>query len=64
MKPSTQLQPETKPMTLFPTKGSLQEVVDLAMSKQLTYNKNELFGLLMIYHNTLLQTLKEQGQLK
>ena len=51
-------------MTLFPTKGSLQEVVDLAMSKQLTYNKNELFGLLMIYHNTLLQTLKEQGQLK
>jgi hypothetical protein len=60
MKSSTQLPLKPVPMTLFPTMDSLGEVIDLAMSKQLTYNKNELLSLLMTYHNTLLKTLKEQ----
>ena len=43
------------PMSLFPTMGSLQEVVELAESKMPITNRNEMFSLLMIYHNTLLQ---------
>ena len=44
------------PKTLFPTLGSLQEVVDLAESKLPITDKNEMFSLLMSYHNTLLAT--------
>ena len=43
------------PMSLFPTMGSLQEVVDLAESKLPITSPNELFSLLMTYHNTLIQ---------
>jgi hypothetical protein len=43
------------PMTLFPTLGSLQEVVDFADSKLPITDKNEMFSLLMTYHNTLLK---------
>ena len=43
------------PMTLFPTFGSLQEVVDFAESKLPITDKNDLFALLMTYHNTLLK---------
>jgi hypothetical protein len=46
------------PMNLFPTLGSLQEVVDLAESKLPITDKNEMFSLLMSYHNTLLATQK------
>lgn len=42
-------------MPLYPTMGSLQDVIDLADSKLPITNKNELFALLMIYHNTLLK---------
>jgi hypothetical protein len=45
-------------MGLFPTLGSLQEVVDLADSKLPIKNRNELTTLLMIYHNTLLKQLQ------
>lgn len=45
------------PMNLFPTMGSLQEVVDFGDSKLPITNKNELYCLLMIYHNTLLKRL-------
>ena len=45
------------PMDLFPTMGSLQEVVDYGESKLPITNKNELYSLLMIYHNTLLKRL-------
>ena len=48
------------PMALFPTMGSLQEVVDLADSKLPITNKNELSSLLFVYHNTLLKVLKDQ----
>ena len=41
-------------MNLFPTMGSLQEVIDLAESKLPITDKNEMYSLLMTYHNTLL----------
>lgn len=44
-------------MALFPTLGSLQEVVDLADSKLPITDRNEMFSLLMSYHNTLLKQL-------
>jgi len=44
-------------MSLFPTLGSLQEAVELAESKIPVINKNEMFSLLMTYHNTLLKEL-------
>lgn len=54
---------KAEPMNLFPTMGSLREVVDLADSKRPISCKNELFGLLMTYHNTLLKVshAKQQG---
>lgn len=45
------------PMAVFPTFGSLQEVVDFADSKMPITDKNELFSLLMTYHNTLLKQI-------
>ena len=45
-------------MVLFPTMGSLQEVVDYADSKLPIINKNDLCSLLMVYHNTLLKVLQ------
>jgi hypothetical protein len=42
-------------MGLFPTMGSLQEVIDFADSKLPITDKNDLFTLLMTYHNTLLK---------
>lgn len=46
------------PMALFPTLGSLQEVVDFAKSKLPVSDENEMFALLMTYHNTLLKELR------
>jgi len=56
---STNPQPQLRaaPMGLFPTLGSLQEVVDLADSKLPITDKNDMFSLLMTYHNTLLKVL-------
>jgi hypothetical protein len=44
-------------MALFPTLGSLQEVVDFADSKLPITDRNDMFSLLMTYHNTLLKQL-------
>ena len=46
------------PMVLFPTMGSLQEVVDYADSKLPVISTNEICSLLMTYHNTLLKVLQ------
>ena len=48
------------PMVLFPTMGGLQEVIDYSDSKLPIVNRNDLYSLLIIYHNTLLKTLSEQ----
>ena len=46
------------PMTLFPTMGSLQEVVDLAHSKLPIQDGNAMQAILATYHNTLLSLFK------
>ena len=53
------LQP--KPLPLFPTMGSLQEVKDFAESKLPITNKNDLVTLLGTYHNTLLKVANHVG---
>ena len=47
----------TAPMSLFPTMGSLHEVLDFADAQLPITNKNELLTLLMIYHNTFLKVI-------
>lgn len=49
---------QPKPMPLYPTMASLQSVVDLAESQLPIQSKNAITGLLMTYHNTLLQQVK------
>lgn len=49
------LKPE--PLPIFPTYGSLQEVLDLAESRLPITNQNDLKVLLFSYHNTLLAQL-------
>lgn len=46
------------PKPVFPTMGSLQEVIDLAESRLPITNKNDLTAILATYHNTLLNLLK------
>lgn len=60
-KPTSKPQPQLRaaPMALFPTLGSLQEVVDFAESKLPITDKNELTSLLMTYHNTLLMQISK-----
>jgi hypothetical protein len=57
MTTSTNPQPAVRPvhMGVFPTLGSLQDCVNLAETKLPITDKNELFALLMTYHNTLLK---------
>lgn len=48
------------PQPLYPTMGSLQEVVDFADSKLPIINRNDLVSLLMTYQNTLLSQIKTE----
>ena len=48
-------------MGLFPTMNSLQEVMDYAESRIPISSKNELTGILMMYHNTLLKIRHEEA---
>ena len=48
------------PMNLFPVMNSLDEVVELAKSKLPMESHNEIHCLLMTYHNSLLNQLKNQ----
>lgn len=43
---------------LFPTLGSLNQVIELAESKLPITDKNELFSLLMTYQNTLIKEMR------
>ena len=47
------------PMNLFPTLDSLQSVVDLAESKVPVMDRNEMYSLLMTYHNSLLKVIAD-----
>ena len=55
-KHTTTTQPTHKPV--FPTMGSLQDVIDLAESRLPITNKNDLTAILATYHNSLLNALK------
>lgn len=46
------------PMPLFPTMDSLQDVIDYGVAKLPIDSKNDLYSLLMSYHNTLLNELR------
>jgi hypothetical protein len=48
-------------MSLFPTMGSLQEVVDYAKGQLPITNDNMLTTILMVYHNTILSELKKEN---
>lgn len=48
------------PMAVFPTYGSLQEVIDTAVADLPITSKNELVALFAIYHNTILNQLGMQ----
>lgn len=46
------------PMSLYPTLGSLAEVVAMADAKLPVSHRNEMFAILMTFQNTLLKQLK------
>lgn len=46
-------------MPVFPTLGSINEVVELAESKLPITSQNEMFSLLMTFQNTLLKQLNQ-----
>lgn len=48
------------PLMLFPAMSSLNEVVTYATSKVPVISHNEMFSLLMTYHNTLLKVIEDQ----
>lgn len=45
-------------MALFPTLDSLQDVIELGNSKLPITSQNDLYSLLITYHNTLIKELK------
>lgn len=47
------------PQPIYPTLGSLQEVIDLADSKLPVITRNEMVSLLATYHNTLLKLIQQ-----
>ena len=47
-------------MAVFPTLGTLQGVIDLSEACLPLTTKNEVYALLMVYHNTLLNTISKQ----
>ena len=51
-------------MDLYPTMGSLKEVIELADSKVPIEKKNEMFSLLMTFQNTLIKLLGESDASK
>lgn len=47
------------PMNLFPTFGSLRDVVDYAYSSLPIGSENDVYSLLMTYHNTLIAEIRK-----
>ena len=54
----------TKPNTIYPTYKSLDEVVEMANCLLPIKGKNELYNILMVYHNTLLSLINKENQPK
>ena len=51
-------------MTLYPTMDTMVGAIKYIESQVPVVASNDMFSLLMIYHNTLLKTLREDGLLK
>lgn len=51
-------------MTLYPTMDSMVEAIKYIESQVPVMASNDMFALLMVYHNSLLKTLREDGLLK
>lgn len=51
-------------MTLYPTMDSMVEAIQYIESQVPVVASNDMFALLMIYHNSLLKTLRDDGLLK
>lgn len=51
-------QTSVKPLPLYPTLGSLQDVIDYGTSKLPITDKNDLLAILAVYHNTLLDQIR------
>lgn len=47
-------------MSLFPAKGSLDEAVNYCKSQVPVEDGNKMHSLLMIYHNTLINSLESK----
>ena len=62
--PKTQFKPQPQikpvPMGIFPTMDNLQDVVDYAHTKVPVGSNNEITGILMTYHNTLLKVIDRE----
>ena len=52
---------EVKEMSLYPTMNSIQEVMDLGMSKIPINQWNDMHALLCIFQNTLLKVIQEDS---
>lgn len=50
------------PMSLYPTMGSLQEVIDFAKAQLPITNENTLMSIIGSYHNTLLDQTNKGKQ--
>ena len=60
IKSSNKARLSPSPMGLFPTMDSLQDVVDFAHTKVPVASSNEMTGILMTYHNTLLKVIDRE----
>lgn len=49
-------------MGVYPTLGSLREVLDMGVSKLPIEDQNDLYTLLFTYHNTLLQEVEKTNE--
>lgn len=55
---------DTKPNTIYPTYKSLDEVVEMANCLLPIKGKNQLYAIIMTYHNTLLSLINKENQPK
>lgn len=51
-------------MSLFPTMDSLPEAIQFIEQQAPLTTPNQIFSALMLYHNTLLKQLADEGALK
>lgn len=63
-KETSDLHPALRPvhLGLFPTMDSLESVVDMGIAQLPITNPNQLVGVLMAYHNTMLKVQLEQKE--